>query len=308
MGEWSKSLGEKGEKISKFVFEEILGINSLEENKSIICNLGDKHQRKEAKSRRTTHGIDGMYYMNSPLEDELLDIVLVSSKFSKEYPKSPRSKFVSHIKDLVDTLECFQLSEDNNIISQLFNNVTKTSYTGILIWLSNNDPVDYELLPKISKTQIPSELDFEQIIVLDNSRVNFLYETIYKTRLLRSNVEFVYHDSSLNRRYLNSKSYGSIFPVNYLYSDIIILRIEENQIIEFMIFVNDEFDSQSLAQILAFSKSFDHLNAVDKTTICYLRYDSLIDENKVKAILVNYSNFKLNSNLFVSRFPTDFRQ
>ncbi len=308
MGEWSKLLGEKGEKISKFVLEEILGINSLEENKNLPCSKSTKHQRKESKSARTTHGIDGLYYMNSPLEDELLDIAIISTKFSNEYPKSPRSKFITHLEDLAQTLECFQFSEDNSRISQLFNDVTKTNYTGILIWLSNADPINFDFISHLYKTQIPSDFEFEKIIILDNARVNFLYEAIYKTKKVRSNVEFVYHDTSLNRGNLNSKSYGSTFPINYLYSDIIILRSEEKGFVEFLIFINAEFDSNGFAQILAFSKSFDYLNAVNKTIIHFLKYDSIANENQVKSTLINYSNFKLNENLFISIFPLDYRQ
>ena len=71
MGEWSKSIGEKGEKIVKFIFEEILEYNSLSENYSISCNKGTKHKSKSAKSDKSTHGIDGLISFISPLEDEL---------------------------------------------------------------------------------------------------------------------------------------------------------------------------------------------------------------------------------------------
>ena len=53
MGEWSKSIGEKGEKIVKFVFEEILEFNSLIENTSIECNKGEQHKDKKAKKNKS---------------------------------------------------------------------------------------------------------------------------------------------------------------------------------------------------------------------------------------------------------------
>lgn len=60
MGEWSKSIGEKGENIVKFLFEDILNFNSLIENESIDCIKNTKHKDKKAKSNRKTHGIDGL--------------------------------------------------------------------------------------------------------------------------------------------------------------------------------------------------------------------------------------------------------
>lgn len=47
MGEWSKSVGEKGEHICKFIFENILNFNSLIENESISCMKGLKHKKKK---------------------------------------------------------------------------------------------------------------------------------------------------------------------------------------------------------------------------------------------------------------------
>ena len=47
MGEWSKSIGEKGEYICKFIFENMLNFNSLIENQSINCIRGLKHKNKK---------------------------------------------------------------------------------------------------------------------------------------------------------------------------------------------------------------------------------------------------------------------
>ncbi|MGS0748793.1 hypothetical protein [Halpernia sp. GG3] len=79
----------------------------------------------------------------------------------------------------------------------------------------------------VAKIQIDHDFIFDKIILLDNSKVNFLYESIYKTReiLGSNNVDFVYHNSGLNFTSIQGKAYGKIFPINYLYSDIIPIRI-----------------------------------------------------------------------------------
>jgi hypothetical protein len=308
MGEWSKSIGEKGEKITKFLFEEILGINSLVENESIPCSHSIKHKRDSAQKGRTTHGLDGLFYVESPLEDELLDIIVISSKYTIEYPKKPKPLFKKHFFDLAHTLECFRTSKINSDINQRFNNVTKTSLTGILVWLSNSDDLKFDIKPHISSSLIDKDLEFEKIIVLDNSRIWFLYEAIFKSKEQFQNLQYVYHNSSLNQGNLNSSSYGNKFPVNYLYSDIITLRVQENGKVLFLIYLNDNFNKNNFSQALSLAKTYDHLNATNHTYIRYLDYDDLIHNKIVKSVLVDYENFKLDSNLSISNFPSDFRR
>jgi hypothetical protein len=308
MGEWSKSIGEKGEKVVKFIFEEILDFNSLVENYSIDCNKGEKH--KIATKDKTTHGIDGLVYYVSPIEDQLLDIVIISSKYTaSEYENYPKNRFKSHLEDLANTIECFQNSKLKSSINQKFSAVTKTDISGILVWLSNASDLDFDLISKLSNSSIESDLNFDKVILLDNKRVNFLYESIYRVKEVygKDNVNFVYHNSSLNYSSLQAHTYGKVFPINYFYSDIIPLRIEKENKVSFLLYVNDTFDERNFSQILSFAKSFDHLNSVDKTIVNYKGYDSLINENTVKEILFNFPKYKLDENLFVKKFPSDFR-
>ncbi len=256
MGEWSKSIGEKGERVTKFIFEEILGVNSLVENTTIGCHRGEKHKSKKSEGTRTTHGIDGLYFYESPLEDELLEIVLISSKYVIEYPKYPRSKFKNHLADLAQAIECFKMSKMNNEINQSTSTVAKTNYTGLLVWPSNNSDDDFGIVSKVSNIIIDSTLEFEKIILIDNSRINFLYETIYKAKLHFDEVKYVYHNSSLNNKSFNRMAYGDVFPIEYLYSDMIILRVKTEGKIQFLIFVNDNFDTTNLSLILSFAKNF----------------------------------------------------
>lgn len=305
MGEWSKSIGEKGEKITKFIFEEILNINSLEENTSISCFNGEKHIK--SKKPRQTHGIDGLYHYENPLEDELLEIVLISSKYTLNYPPNPKSKFKEYLKDLAEAIECFKLSKENSEINQRYNSVSKTIWTGILVWLSNDDTKDSDVISKVSNSIINSELEFDKIILLDNKRIDFLYETIYKTKQLNPSVKIVYHNTSLNQGSINEFSYGDKFPIDYLYADVIHLRVEKDSEVTFLIFINDNFDRVNFSQILSFAKTYDFLNAIDKTVINYLDYDSLKHEKIVKSVLNDYQSFKLDSNLQLMKFPNDFR-
>ena len=309
MGEWSKSIGEKGEKIVNFIFEDILQFNSLQEGSTIQCNNNTEHKRKSAKKERTTHGLDGLLYSESPIEDGLLDTVVISSKYTSNYPKNPKAKFKEHLKDLAHTIECFKNSKTNNEINQKFNTVTKTEITGILVWLSNGDESNYEIASKVTNSTIDNSLIFDKIILLDNNKINFLYESIYKTIKLNSKqkVSFAYHNSSLNHYGLRSHYYGTSFPINYLFSDIIPLRIENNNEVYLTIFINDDFSKDNFPQILSFAMTFDHLNSIEKTIINFTQYDNLTNENIVKDILTNFPKYKFEDNLYIKKFPSDYR-
>ncbi|MCU0416330.1 MAG: hypothetical protein MUE33_04000 [Cytophagaceae bacterium] len=310
MGEWSKSIGEKGEKIVKFIFEDILNYNSLQENNSINCNRGTKHKDPSAKNNKTTHGIDGLVTYKCPLEDYTLDIGVISSKYiGGEYPNYPSTLFKSHIKDLAYTLECFNYSKEKSNLNQSFTGVNKTDIFGILVWLSNTSPINFSLASIVSNVQIENDLVFDKIILLDNNKVNFLYESIFRTKenFGVANVDFVYHNSGLNYTSIHENSFGKIFPLNYLYSDIIPLRIENGKDIELRIFINDDFSETQFSQILNFAKNFDHLNSIDKTVLYFKTYDYLTNDNSIKQMLSNFSTYVLNENLIVKKFPSDFR-
>jgi len=308
MGEWSKSIGEKGEAVVKFIFEDILNFNALIENSSIDCVKGSKH--KVAKSDKSTHGIDGLISYKNPLEDYSLDIGVISSKYvGDEYPKYPSTLFKSHIKDLAHTLECFNNSKLKNNINQNFTGVNKTEIFGILVWLSNTSDVNFDLVSKVNTILIEPELVFDKIILLDNNKINFLYESIFRTKesFGSQGVDFVYHNSGLNLTSLQEDSYGKIFPLNYLYSDIIILRCKKDNLVSLIIFINDDYEEVQFSQILNFAKSFDHLNTIGKTEINYRSYDYLTNENSIKEKLVKFPQFHLDKNLDIKKFPSDFR-
>lgn len=309
MGEWSKSVGEKGEQLLKFLFEDILNYNSLIENKSIDCVNGQKH--KEGKSDRTTHGLDGLVSYVSPLEDATIDIGIISSKYeSKEYLTYPSTKFKAHIKDLAQTIECFHNSKLKNSINKNFSSEIKnTEVIGVLLWLSNASSLDFELTSKVANIQLDNDYLVDKIILVDNHRINFLYESIYSTNQKYGieKVDFVYHDTGINNGKFQESTFGKIFPLHYLYSDVILLRVENLNEIEFHIYINDDFDDTKFVQILNFAQSFDYLNAAKKAVLFYKNYDYLHFEGLVKEKLSQFNNYKLDKNLHLRKFPSDFR-
>jgi hypothetical protein len=309
MGEWSKALGEEGERIASFVFEEILGINSLQGRASISCSHPANHVRQESKGdKRLTHGIDGLYYQVSPLEDELLDVVIISTKYCDLYPTNPKGKFKRDFIELAQTIECFLSSKSNSDIQGSVSSVSKTAYTGILVWLSSKDDVWKNIKPAVQSAYFDKDIEFEKIILVDNNRVSFWYESIYKTRKYYDDVQIVYHNSGLNSVSINSKSFGTVVPVEYLFSDVLTFRVKKDGITSLVIYVNDQFEQEGFHQMVSFAKVFDHLHMVDRIDFQFRAYNVSDHENQVRASLQHFDGYTLNKNLFINEFPENFRQ
>lgn len=308
MGEWSKKIGEKGEEIVDYFFKEILGYNSVLAGESIKCIKGEKH--KVSKSDKTTHGIDGLISTKSPLEDNILDIGVISSKFtSKEYPNSPKSKFKEHIVDLAHTLECFKFSKLYAETNKKYTQIDRTNVTGILVWTSNGSPETESIIPKVSNSLLDNDLIFEKIIVIDNDRINFYVETVLnaKEKFGEKNVQFIYHNTNLNNSSLPTNSYGTFLPINYIFSNLIPLRIENGNNIDLVLFSKDNFDIENFSQLLAFVKNFDHLDSTQRVIISYPEFNELIDTPGINSVLSDFNHYKLNKNLFVRTHLSNFK-
>lgn len=310
MGEWSKTVGEKGEKIVEYFFKDILGYNNVMQNESINCIKGVKHKIKKSTKDRTTHGIDALIKSVSPVEDNLLEVGIISSKFtSKKYPNSPKTLFKEHLVDLAHTIECYKNSKLAAEINYNTQNVNKTEIIGILVWASNLSDKDFNVLSQVSNIIIDSDLIFDKIIVLDNNRLNFFVETIKNAKNVygAENVKFIYHNTGLNNIHLQSSSYGDFLPINYLFSDIIPVRVEKQGKVEMLIFSKDEFSVDNFNKILDFAKSFDHLSSVTSTILSFPDYNDLDHTHLVKRKLMEFGNYTYGENLFLKKHTEDFR-
>ncbi|MNQ57563.1 hypothetical protein D3C85_717250 [compost metagenome] len=308
MGEWSKSVGEEGEKIVEYLFENILGYKTLRKKNSIICNNGEKH--KISDSPKSTHGIDGLITVNSPLEDKVLDVGIISVKYTaNEYPTAPKGDFKKHLMDLIYTLECYDNSQLNAEINKNFSNITKTDITGILVWASNESDLNADIISKVSNLAVSSDYHFKRIIVLDNARITFFVNLIenIRNKFGEKNVSFIYHNSGLNSLSLQSKSYGEFLPIQYLFSDIIPLRIEIDNKVDFLIGVRDNFSYEDLLRIFSFVKSFDHLDSANNVIISFPDYNETKNGPEVEKALSFFGNDSFKSNLIVTKHTLDFK-
>lgn len=308
MGEWSKKVGDKGEEIVNYFFKEVLGYSTVLSNESIDCINGKKH--KVRKSDKRTHGIDALISRRSPLEDNLLDIAIISSKFtSKIYPNSPKGQFKEFVTDLAHTIECFRFSKLYSEINQKFSNIDRTDITGILVWASNKSSQNETIIPKVANSLLDNDLVFDKIILVDNNRITFFVETVLniKERFGEESVSFVYHNTNLNNAGLPAFSYGEFLPINYIFSDLIPIRVEKDNDVDFILFSKDDFSEESFLRLLSFAKSFDHLDSAHRMIFSFPEFNELEDEPKIIASLIDFEHYKLNQNLFIKTHLSNFR-
>ncbi|MCR6650941.1 MAG: hypothetical protein NVV73_05305 [Cellvibrionaceae bacterium] len=125
MGEWSKKVGETGEKLVKEFFD-LIGWSGSKDGLSLPCIKQDRHGGK-------THGIDRLFAYRSPLEDGVLNNLVASVKYTAvDYPSSPNSAFRGHFLELAKMIECFKASEIKRSTNRQFAGVDSSKAIGIL--------------------------------------------------------------------------------------------------------------------------------------------------------------------------------
>ncbi|GGB42286.1 hypothetical protein GCM10011502_14520 [Oceanisphaera marina] len=222
MGELSREIGEKGEKLVSELLS-VIGWKDFQDDESINCHAPSEHKRPSAIKDRTTHGIDIFYSSRSQLQDFTLENIILSVKYtSNPYPANPSTKFKEHLKDLAQTIECFMKSDlraQNNEDYEM-SGISRANDTGVLFWLSDHKDSDQDVVSKIYNINLDKELKFSTVHVVDNSRAAFIYNSISYIRHNFTEYDYYFHYafSSSNYKDPDLEKYGNLFPVEYLSS------------------------------------------------------------------------------------------
>src|SRR5687768_9672611 len=106
MGEYSKRVGDTGEKVVTD-FLKLIGWSDPQRNYD-VTSIDTEH-------RKYTNGLDGYYHYVSPMISNTVENILYSCKYSTDpYPASQLIKlFKEHYTDLAKTIESFRKSEFN---------------------------------------------------------------------------------------------------------------------------------------------------------------------------------------------------
>lgn len=312
MGERSKTIGEKGEQIVGN-FLKMIGWNNPQPNRTLTCVHPIEHKSKQAKNNRTTHGIDFFYANKSNLKINTLDNIVISVKFSAaEYPKSPSTDFKTHLTDLSQTLECFVRSELRQDSITDFNDqrsIKKADDLGVLFWINNNKTSVQNIAKEVATIEIPKDLKFSSVYLVDNYRMAFIHQTLTKLNSKYSDydINFHYNQSDANFSDPDIKKYGKSMPVEYLTADIIPFRLIDrvhNKDL-FCISLNDNFSEQNLNYILSYASDVS-LDFTTNFVILYPDYNELEHATIYEKSVGKFNRREHKISVRIHSFNTEF--
>ncbi len=308
MGEWSKKIGEHGESIIEN-FLKLIGWADSQKGLDIPSVNPEKHQKKSAKSPRSTHGIDFYFNYRSPLINSTLENVLISAKYStKSYPSSPITTFKEHFIDLAWAIESFKKSSLRLEVNNSYKSIDDTFDRGVLFWINNDFERKDNIINAVDNCVMPNDLVHDGIFVVDNKKMGFIYQSIRfaKSNFPSSEIDFVYFNTGLNHDAITSQN-SKILPVQYINSNILPIKIRQpNQITTFLITVLDSFDKDVLLRVMGLAKSIG-TELQSETLICFNDYDPLANGNDVQLTKSRFEDKDFTNNLTVANYNTDFR-
>ncbi len=267
MGEYSKRIGDVGEDVVSD-FLKLIGWEAPSRNFDFPSINPEKH-------RRGVHSIDSHFHYLSPMISNTIENILISSKYSTNaYPTSPSAKFKEHYFDLAVAVESFKRSTILQETLALYPTVDGHFVRGLLFWLNNNsNSHSDDLYLKLSNIELPKEINHDGILLVDNKRIEFIYDTISYALLLdrAAKVDFIYFLTGLNNQDYNLRN-GPILPVQYITTGILPLRIQNsNGETTVMISTIDPFDKNELIKLMGVAKNIG-CNVQVNTIICFPNY------------------------------------
>lgn len=307
MGEWSKTVGEFGEKtVEKFL--NLIGWNNAPNNIEFTCLYPEEHSHSE---NRKTHGLDFYFTYKSPLIDGVLKNIHISVKYtSNKYPAYPSTLFKKYFEDLVYAIECFKISSKKRDIDSRFNGVDNIDDVGVLFWLSNDKETYDDLILKVAGAQTIPSYKVNSIMLVDNKRVEFIYRAIHfaKKTFPGAEIDFFYPSTGKNILPTTKQNCGKILPVEFINASILPLRIEElsNGKIHLFLFTIDTFCIADLKRLIGLSQD---LSGSWASSICiaFPDYNDLTHQVEVKAAQTSFENKQVTNKLKVMSYYDTFK-
>ena len=283
MGEWSKKIGEYGEKTVEN-FLSAVGWNDLLKGVPIKC-INNEHINKEGKPSQT-HGIDFLYSHLNPLVTGQLNNIIISSKYqTKKYPNSPTKQFKAFINDLIHTMECFagSITKDDILKRYPFSSVNDT---GVLFWLHNNEKGSDDLISAIASARIDTIHD-NTIYVVDNKRIAFILGIMKFIKIEQKyQYSFYYPLTGRNLDPQNRRNTGIVLPVEYLNSSIIPIKLQnKDNPKETCLFIAtiDNFETNDFMRLMGLAKDLS-TKLAGEVIIGFPDYNELKHQNKISQV------------------------
>ena len=308
MGEWSKKVGEEGERVAED-FLRLVGWGSAQHGVEMPCARPEAHKRADAG--RKTHGIDYLLACKSPLGDGLGQNLVVSVKYSAEgYPPSPKGTFKAHFTDLAHTLECFRNSEVRRNATQAVKGVTKGQDVGVLMWINNDQKGEADVVGKVSNAILPEGLKYDAAYLVDNKRAEFIFDSIDYARRAENGCEvtFFYHDTGKSFNPQLRLSDGPLMPVEYVNSSVLALKIVDKASPKrtLMLSTLEPFSEPGVKRLMGMAQQLSQ-GWCSKVILAFRDYSHLEHGNVVQAAKSCFSDARFTEGIEVLCYDRDFR-
>jgi hypothetical protein len=290
----------------------LIGWDGALSGQSLRCKKTQKHARKDSKNgKRESHGIDYLFCYKSPLESSTVESAVISVKHSgNAYENTPKSTFKSHAEDLIQTLECYKHSELRKQQHELFGRVTKNRDSGVLFWLSSHEKTYDDVVSKIANTKLNPDWSFESFHVVDNRRIQFIYETLtfLINKTSSEQLNFYYPETSLSYVDKTIARSGKICPLDFLTAPILPLIIKAKRDDEQDIFCLssiEDFDQDSMRRLIQAAREYTQ-DMSCKYLFLFPNYVSDLHGDAVKKASTGF-NENISARIEVLTYRPDFR-
>lgn len=294
MGEFSRFKGELGENIAEGFFKH-LGWQCLSAIE-FDCVQKKKHNRGK-------HGIDFFTAYINPLEADVLDTVLISTKYVSS--KTVKEDFKKYINDLNLAANCFLQSQTYNNAIKHFN-YNRSRHNLLIFWVDDKKQIDYKLSKDLKGIAQEVNIDFELAHVIDNYRVNFVYNSIkfLKKTYDYKEIEFFYHPTGLSEKLTGGRQLsGSILPIDCLTSDVILFKNVDKKIL--IICINESFDKDTFKRAVGLSQNLT-FGWCQKIVIAFPDYQLVRHKDIKQSVLINFSDNGFANMIEVTNFSDNF--
>lgn len=308
-GDKAKSSGEYGERIVASLLE-LIGWKEAKDAIKIPCVKNENHKR-DTSEKSIQHGADYLYQYKCPLRDSKRHDILISVKCRDGYPvkeSTTINKFKEFLTELAYAIECYPASEE---YKTKISGTTKRVTSGLIFWIDRgrDDGREYEsVIDKISGFYLKEECKYETISLVDNKRVQFIYEimSFVNNKYGKDNVQFYYISTGLNNASLDRLYTGNVLPFEYINANVIPLAIKENENDILFLAVNEQFDEESLKRLIGLSQELTNTWAA-KIVIGFPDYNSFEHSNAVKNAKRVFQDMRLVEKVSVITYKPDFR-
>ena len=293
MGELSRFRGILGENIAKG-FLNLIGWTSID-GFDIKC-LDKKHNRR-------SHGIDYFTTYRSPVESNLAESVLISAKYLKDVSESDIDKEVVYMDN---AMQCLQFTETYN---EHFQNSFYNTRKHRLLYFCILDKNESSFIKKSVATTVSNTiLNTSDITVVDNDRLEFIYDSISFTKKTypKGNMEFFYHPTGMNDQLDKGLILsGKIMPIEYITSNILTFKVTIDNKKILLVTINEKFEKNSLKRVMAFCQRIT-LDWCNRIQICYPDYQLLKHKTIKESVFMSFEDKEFLDTIEVKNFHDSY--